>query len=495
MGIALRGLIERNWRLVFILLALFVDSLAVFVSGLAAFSIRSSILALPPLPIEVFLQATLLFGSVLLFLGMLVGLYRTSFRTNIRTQYREASKAYLYSFVAVVLVLFVTRAEFFPPRFTLFFFLILPFSFGMGRYLLNRLNRKMQQMGFGVHPALVFGPEHQAIDLAQRFQRYPELGYRIRGVVPSDENSNGAFSESPSRSNVIVQEAGFPTIHFSNLEETIRSTRIDRIFIPMIRPESNGFARVREFCEKYYVKLKLVSEDSEDLLRFSFVKDIAGISLYAPPRTRITFVKEKSKRIFDITVSLLVILVLAPLFIFIPLAILLEGGRPIFFRQRRALVHGGEVFECLKFRSMVKDAETQQQEMYSQNETSGGLFKMENDPRMTRVGRFIRRFSLDELPQIFNVLSGEMSLVGPRPLSLSDLANITPENKLNGYYRLRAKAKPGITGLWQVCGRREVAFNEMVLLDLYYIENQSVMFDLEILFATIPVVLFGKGAY
>ena len=118
-----------------------------------------------------------------------------------------------------------------------------------------------------------------------------------------------------------------------------------------------------------------------------------------------------------------------------------------------------------------------------------------DDPRLTAVGKFIRKYSLDELPQFYNVLKGDMSIVGPRPLSIADLNNITPENQIGGFYTLRSKAKPGITGLWQISGRREIGFREMVLLDLYYVENQSLLLDIEIIFATIPVMLFGKGGY
>jgi lipopolysaccharide/colanic/teichoic acid biosynthesis glycosyltransferase len=144
---------------------------------------------------------------------------------------------------------------------------------------------------------------------------------------------------------------------------------------------------------------------------------------------------------------------------------------------------------------MVLNADKIQDELYQYNETTGGLFMMENDPRVTKIGKIIRKYSIDELPQLFNVLKGDMSIVGPRPLSLADINNITTANSMRGYYTLRAKAKPGITGLWQISGRREVQFREMVLLDLYYIENQSILFDMEIILETIPVVLFGKGAY
>ena len=144
---------------------------------------------------------------------------------------------------------------------------------------------------------------------------------------------------------------------------------------------------------------------------------------------------------------------------------------------------------------MIKNADELKDSLYNNNETDGALFKMKNDPRRTKVGRIIRRFSIDELPQLLNVLKGDMSLVGPRPLPIKDFDKVKEEPEFWEAIKDREKLKPGITGLWQISGRSHVGFREMVLLDLYYTENQSMLFDLEIMFATIPVVLFGKGAY
>jgi lipopolysaccharide/colanic/teichoic acid biosynthesis glycosyltransferase len=144
---------------------------------------------------------------------------------------------------------------------------------------------------------------------------------------------------------------------------------------------------------------------------------------------------------------------------------------------------------------MHDEADEQKDDLLGQNETDGALFKIKDDPRLTNIGRFIRRFSLDEVPQFFNVLKGEMSLVGPRPLPARDFTLLQEADHMGGYFRQRANAKPGMTGLWQISGRSDIGFREMVLLDLYYIENQSLLFDIEILAQTLPVVLFGKGAY
>jgi lipopolysaccharide/colanic/teichoic acid biosynthesis glycosyltransferase len=144
---------------------------------------------------------------------------------------------------------------------------------------------------------------------------------------------------------------------------------------------------------------------------------------------------------------------------------------------------------------MIKNADAIKESLFEKNESDGALFKIKNDPRMTRVGKLIRKFSIDELPQLINVLKGEMSIVGPRPLPVSDLEKLKETKEFWKSIRDREKLKPGITGLWQISGRSKIGFREMIWLDLYYVENQSLLLDLEILFATIPVVLFGKGAY
>jgi lipopolysaccharide/colanic/teichoic acid biosynthesis glycosyltransferase len=280
-----------------------------------------------------------------------------------------------------------------------------------------------------------------------------------------------------------------------DLEKGIEEEHIERLFVPMVKPVANGFANIVRICMEKKVKLKVISHESEELLRFSRVKDIAGISLYSPPKLLTNELKARVKRVFDVCGSSFLLVLFSPLIALAAVAILIEDGRPVLFRQRRASMKGGRTFEFLKFRSMIKDAEAEQEVMNGLNQTEGGLFLLKGDPRVTRVGRWFRKFSIDELPQLLNVLKGEMSLVGPRPLSMIDLESASPDHDFAGYYYLRDNTRPGITGLWQICGRRDVPFREMVLLDLYYIENQSIIFDLEILFATIPVVLFGRGAY
>jgi exopolysaccharide biosynthesis polyprenyl glycosylphosphotransferase len=194
------------------------------------------------------------------------------------------------------------------------------------------------------------------------------------------------------------------------------------------------------------------------------------------------------KRTLDVTGSLLGLMVLSPLLVIVTAFVKLTSSGPILFSQKRVGADE-KVFSFYKFRSMYKDADRRQEELESLNEADGVVFKIRDDPRVTRVGRFLRRWSIDELPQLINVLKGEMSLVGPRPLPVRDFL------KMEESHKRRLGAVPGMTGYWQISGRSELSFEEMVRLDLYYIENWSLSFDLKIILKTLGAVLRHEGAY
>ena len=197
------------------------------------------------------------------------------------------------------------------------------------------------------------------------------------------------------------------------------------------------------------------------------------------------------KRTMDVSLSLLVVLVLLPLELLAAAAIVIESGRPVFFKQQR-VGKNGRRFTVYKFRTMTHNAESRLKELKAENELSdsaGRMFKMRKDPRVTRVGAVLRKLSLDEFPQFLNVLRGEMSVVGPRPPLPDEVERYEREH----LYRLRAL--PGITGLWQVSGRNELSFEDMVRLDRYYLDNWSLGLDLSIILRTIPIIFTGRGAY
>ncbi len=195
-----------------------------------------------------------------------------------------------------------------------------------------------------------------------------------------------------------------------------------------------------------------------------------------------------AKRTFDITASLFALIVLSPVFLITALAIKLDSKGPVFFAQNR-LGMKGKYFKMYKFRSMIVNAEQLLKQLESKNEVSGHMFKMRNDPRITRIGRIIRKTSIDELPQLVNVLKGDMSLVGPRPPLPGEV------NKYDKWQDLRLSVRPGITGLWQVSGRNDIGFEEMIHLDLKYIRERNFLYDLKIILKTIPVLLGDSKAF
>lgn len=195
------------------------------------------------------------------------------------------------------------------------------------------------------------------------------------------------------------------------------------------------------------------------------------------------------KRVVDIAVSLVALIMLSPLFLVVAILIYLENPGPVFYAQERVGLNG-RVFRFYKFRSMVMGADKMKDQLLQQNESGDGvIFKMKRDPRVTRVGRFLRRFSVDETPQFLNVLMGDLSIVGPRPPVPREVAEYTLDD------RKRLHVKPGLTCLWQIKGRSEIPFNEQVQLDLEYIRSQSIFKDVMIILKTVPAVLLGRGAY
>lgn len=193
-------------------------------------------------------------------------------------------------------------------------------------------------------------------------------------------------------------------------------------------------------------------------------------------------------RAFDLIVSGIALLALFPVFMIIAVAIRLDSPGTVLFRQKRVGYHG-KIFTCFKFRSMRMDAEELKHKLQKQNERGGPVFKLKNDPRVTRVGSFLRRSSLDELPQLFNIFRGEMSIVGPRPGLPQEVALYSPRALQ------RLAAPPGLTGLWQVSGRAKLSFDDMIDLDLRYIQSRSLWTNIKIILKTIPAVLFADGAY
>lgn len=291
-----------------------------------------------------------------------------------------------------------------------------------------------------------------------------------------------------------VHDVGTPDLpwlgRFDDLAEVIEAQSIDRVIIAFSRASHEQLLESIRACRDAGVSVDVVPRLFEFLDGVRALDQVGGLPLLSIGSPVLTSVSMAAKRVLDVVGSLALLIVLSPLLLAVAVAIKLESRGPVFFRQPRA-GRGNSSFMLIKFRSMYIDAEARKADMEELNEAQDGvMFKIREDPRVTRVGRFIRRFSIDELPQLFNVLKGEMSLVGPRPLIFPETAALD-EN----WHLRRLELRPGLTGPWQVYGRSQSPFQEMVRFDYQYVAGWSLARDIELLLATLPAVLSGRGAY
>jgi exopolysaccharide biosynthesis polyprenyl glycosylphosphotransferase len=274
-----------------------------------------------------------------------------------------------------------------------------------------------------------------------------------------------------------------------NLPAIIVTERVDLVVITLSWESHREILDIVRECDRQDVQVRIVPDLFQLKLNRMQVENLAGIPLLGiKNRVRIPSGERLLKRLIDVAVIVIAAPVWIPLFAVTALAIWLEGRGSILYGQAR-VGKGGRTFQVWKFRSMVENADEMKAQLVEEQGLDPRHPKLKDDPRITHVGRIIRRVSLDELPQIFNILRGDMSLVGPRPPTPDEVALYEP------WHMQRLETRGGLTGLWQVSGRSDVPFEEMVLLDLYYIENWSLLMDLQILLRTIPRVLLGDGAY
>jgi len=272
------------------------------------------------------------------------------------------------------------------------------------------------------------------------------------------------------------------------LADVLRRLEPDELVLAEAELDERTVLEVVETAHRFGVRVRLAPKTTELLVQQGEYVPGQGMPLFELRPPVLTGAEWAVKRVFDIVVSVLVAVVGLPLWLLVALAIKLDSRGPVFYLDRRIGV-GEREFAMFKFRTMVSGADRLQPELEEQNEAGGALFKIRDDPRVTRVGAVLRRLSLDELPQVLNVLRGEMSLVGPRPLPLRDY------RRLEDWHRQRYNVLPGITGLWQISGRSNLSFDDLVRLDFYYLESWSIWLDVSIIVKTIPAVLGRRGAY
>ncbi len=386
--------------------------------------------------------------------------------------------------VVIILALAFVQANLYSRLIYLYTWLAIILLFGLERWLVLLLRRYLWQRGIDVRQVLVVGAGRSGQRIMKDVVERPEHGYKLVGYV--EDNPADKFWTVP-----IDRRRAADIVYLGNLEALARavdSNEVEEVIIALPAEQHSKIVEVIEHCRRSGVAFKLVP----DLFEMSFnqvqINGINGVPLVGVKEVSLRGFNLLLKRGMDIVLTVLMLIPGLPIMLLTALLIKLTSRGPIIFAQER-VGKDGRTFQFYKFRSMYVDAEQRLAELLAYSDREGHHFKMVADPRRTPIGAIIRKLSIDELPQLFNILKGEMSWVGPRPAIIPEV------EKYDDWARQRLNITPGLTGLWQVSGRSNLSFEEMVKLDLYYAENWSLGLDLKILLRTIPAVISGRGAY
>lgn len=395
-------------------------------------------------------------------------------------EYRGVADASIRWFGIVAIVAFLFKIDLARG------YILIAFPLGLGvlvfsRWMWRQWLGVQRTQGRYVSRVLLVGSTSSAVTIARELQRNPAAGYRVLGAcVPTDAvggrlpGLDVPTSLGTTNALAVMRDLG---------ADTIVITSADELGPDQVKQLSWGLT---PGAEHLVVAPSLIDIGGPRI----HTRPVAGLPLIHVETPKFEGRKLVAKRAFDLIVASGLIVLLSPLLLAIALSVRMTSPGPVLFRQRRVGING-RTFEMLKFRSMVIDAEERLEQLRVEQRDAGNsvMFKMKDDPRVTRVGRLLRRFSLDELPQLFNVLGGSMSLVGPRPPLPREI------DAYDSHVHRRFLVKPGVTGLWQVSGRSNLSWEDTVRLDLYYVENWSMTGDLVILWRTTRAVLGARGAY
>jgi exopolysaccharide biosynthesis polyprenyl glycosylphosphotransferase len=346
---------------------------------------------------------------------------------------------------------------------------------GLARLIRRLINAQFRKRGLGVERVLIVGAGELGRAVMRTVVARPELGYHIVGFV-DDNPAKGDLGRFKALGNL------------DDIETILKTERVDEMLITLPWMYHRAIMRLVRAGQGHGVRARVVPDFFQLSLNRLDFSDLDGIPLIGIKEASLPRVEQLVKRLLDLALGVVGLALAGLPMLIIALLIRLESPGPALFKQVRVGAKG-KLFGIYKFRSMRVGAEAEKEQLKALNEATGPLFKIKNDPRLTRTGKFLRRISFDELPNLFNVLRGEMSLVGPRPGLPDEVA------QYEAWHRQRLEVKPGMTGLWQVSGRSDLPFDEMCLLDIYYIENWSLALDFTILLRTLPRVLLREGAY
>jgi exopolysaccharide biosynthesis polyprenyl glycosylphosphotransferase len=407
------------------------------------------------------------------------GLYISKRLTRQFTQFAEVCKATTLAAVCLLASAAAFHLQIVSPRFVLLFWLSTTLMMAVGRIAARWLLLALRSRGKNIRYILIVGTNERAIEFVRQIAGRPELGYHVVGFVDDHWAGTKAFDS-------IGQTR---CCDFAGLAKFLRLNVVDEaaIYLPL-RSYYEHAAELVALCEQHGLvirfdtqvfKLRTLNCRVQDVEENPRILSAAGLDGTIPAII---------KRTVDILVSGTMLVFLSPLFLVVAVLVKLASPGPVFFRQIRVGLNKRQ-FSIYKFRTMVANAEQLQDQLLSMNEMTGPVFKIKKDPRITPLGRVLRNASIDELPQLFNVLMGDMSLVGPRAMSFRDYQLFDKD-----WQRRRFCVKPGITCLWQIRGRNSIPFEKWMELDMQYIDTWSLWLDFKILAQTVPVVLLGTGA-
>ncbi|MBF8297281.1 MAG: Undecaprenyl-phosphate galactose phosphotransferase [Bacteroidetes bacterium] len=445
---------ERTRRSLFASLTALHDSIVIFFSLAIGYAINFQRFSFERFFSQ---QWKLVLYSTVLYVGLsaTLGVYRQAYTSALRLQVAAAARSYTLGTLIIFATLFLFRNTYYSNGVLLTYIVVIPLVFLTGRWILDRLRATLYKRKWGLETTVVVLLDEEGSGLPQNLSAGPFVGFDVRSVIDISRLDTTLVRQSIDQA-LAAHDAtclmfGTHSIDSPLLSDLIAQPYAGNIMIRLVTPEVH-----------------------ETLTRMRLY-DFGGIALSGPARVVIGTGYRALKRVFDAVLSTVLVVITSPFLAIVALAIRLESAGSGWSQE------GWEFYYLICTDGSKGSANT--------------LLKSPDDPRITGIGRLMRKFSIDELPQLLNVIRGEMSLVGPRPLPLVDFRKLPSTGAVAFLFERRALVKPGLTGLWQISGRSGLNFQQMVILDLYYAENQTFLFDLEILFETIPAVISGRGAY
>jgi exopolysaccharide biosynthesis polyprenyl glycosylphosphotransferase len=430
-----------------------------------------------------------LFAAAWLFVSWLLGLYRLRVRWSLLAEARDILRASAVLLALTLSLLFLLHQDDVSRVFLVLLFLVQPMAAILLRALLRTWFDSRGREGRNSTQMLIVGTGPMAEAFADAVEAHSTLGIRVLGhiAVPAVKDlagDRGALRHVDDAETHLLSRPVLGSVE--QMDGVFRTTVVDEVAVCTPAGSSGYLESIVAIAADYGKTVRVPRDLEEGVLRGALSEEFGGFLVRSIVTDGQREANRAMKRMFDIVGALVAIVVLSPIWVSTAVAIWIADGRPILFRQVRVGLHGRS-FTIYKFRTMVADAEERFHEVARLSETQGAAFKMTNDPRVTGIGRVVRAWALDELPQLINVLAGDMSLVGPRP---------APQREVDAYdiwHRRRLCVRPGMTGLWQVEARFDQHFDDRAALDLRYIEQWSLWLDFCILLRTVPAVLSAKG--